>query len=249
MPAKKTNDSVVAICIQEPREDGSTMDLGVIKGDDLRFLHQAFITDSISNALGLHDIDLRLYYIDLPDRQRLVKIVLEYLRKKMTGKKAEGLSKRFSSHQLDRDRWGIRIDYVFKDCFDAGYKNALVIGSRTPTITPKMMITALKMLRESDAVFGPTPEGRYYTIGMSGAYQINLAEFDWKSSSIYSEVADAFASKGLSWSELEIWYTVETPDELELLARDINQYRFEGDEDTARETEQVLHRILAKLEL
>ena len=50
MPVKKKRNSVVAICIQEPREDGSSMEFGIIQGDDLRFLHQAFITDTIINA-------------------------------------------------------------------------------------------------------------------------------------------------------------------------------------------------------
>jgi glycosyltransferase A (GT-A) superfamily protein (DUF2064 family) len=247
MPAKKKNTTVIAICIQEPKEDGSAMDFGVIKGDDLRFLHQAFITDSISNVLELDESDARLYYIDQADRKRLVNIVLDYLEKKLNGAKAEGFKNRFAAFELKKERWGLRIERVFKDCFEAGYRDVLVIGSRTPTITSKMMRTALKVLKESDAVFGPTPEGRYYTIGMSGSYQIKLADFNWKSPKIYSEVAEAFTEKRLSWSELEIWYAVETTDELELLARDINQYRFEGDEDTARETELVLERILAKL--
>ena len=248
MPAKKKNNSVIALCIQEPMEDGSAMDFGVIKGDDLRFLHQAFITDSIANALDLGDADVRLYYIDLSDRKRLVKIVLDYLKKKLNGTKAEGLKNRFSDYDMKKERWGLRIERIFKDCFEAGYTNVLLIGSRTPTITSQMMKTALKMLKESDAVFGPTPEGRYYTIGMSGSYQIKLADFDWKSPKIYSEVAESFTDRQLSWSELEIWYAVETPEELELLARDINQYRFEGDEETARETELVLERIITKLD-
>jgi hypothetical protein len=61
-------------------------------------------------------------------------------------------------------------------------------------------------------------------------------------------VANEFTEDGLRWSELEIWYCVEHTDELEIMARDINQYRFEGDEDTAHETEIVMERILAKLE-
>ena len=224
------------------------MDLGSIKGDELRFLHQAFITDSIVHALQMKDVDVRLYYIDLPDRERLVKIVTNYLKKKFSEKKTENFQQRFKSIHQSNDRWGLRIDSIFTDCFKAGYKSVLVIGSRTPTVTTRMMSTALKMLKESDAVFGPTVEGRYYTIGMTGSYPINLADFDWKSPRIYSEVAEAFSEKELSWSELEIWYTVETPDDLEMLARDVNQFRFEGDEETARETELVLHRLLAKLE-
>jgi glycosyltransferase A (GT-A) superfamily protein (DUF2064 family) len=248
MAGKKKNNSVVALCIQEPTEDGSTMDLGGIQGDELRFLHQAFITDTIGNLLAVPAIDIRVYYIDDPDRIRLVSIVTEYLKSKLKGKKGEDFQTRVSSHQLDRERWGVRMEKVFEDCFGKGYDNVLLIGSRTPTVTANMVKTALRMLDRSDAVFGPTPEGRYYTIGMSGSYRIKLSDFDWKSPSIYSEVATAFTDKKLSWSELEIWYAVESADELELMARDINQYRFEGDEATARETELVMERLISKLE-
>jgi glycosyltransferase A (GT-A) superfamily protein (DUF2064 family) len=246
MPPKKTNKSVVAVCIQEPMEDGSTMDLGAIQGDDLRFLHQAFITDTVVNALQLPASDIRLYYINAPERARLVKIISEYLTKKFGGPKG-GLKGRFSTHPQEKERWGLRLESVFKECFKAGYKDVLLVGSRTPTFTAPMMKTALKVLQRSDAVFGPTPEGRYYTIGLSGKYHIKLSDFDWKSPAIYSEVVQALDAKGLSWSELEIWYAIESPEELDLMARDINQYRFEEDDTTARETELVMERLIAKL--
>ncbi len=247
MPRKKKNSSVIAICIQEPFEDGSCMDLGSIQNDDLRFLHQAFITDTITNALDVAGVDIRLYYVDDVDRKRFVTIIYEYLQKKLSGKRATAFRNKFLHFELPKERWGIRIERVFADCFAEGYKSVLVVGSRTPTITSTMMKMALNMLKESDAVFGPTPEGRYYVIGMSAAPRINLSDFDWKSPSIYSEVAEAFTEKGLAWSELEIWYAVETTDDLEIMARDINQYRYERDETTARETEIVMERLLTKL--
>ena len=248
MTPRKKKKTAIAICIQEPSEDGSSMDLGAIEGADLRFLHQAFITDTIIHSCSVKDCDIRLYYIDDPERVRLVKIVSEYVDKKLSGKKSVPFGERFNSVKMDRERWGLRIEKIFRDCFDQGYNNVLLIGSRTPTITSDRMETALKMLEQSDVVFGPTPEGRYYMIGMSGACHINLSDFDWKSPSIYSEVAGAFTDKGLKWSELEIWYAVEGEDELDLMARDINQFRFEGDEVTARETELVMERLISKLE-
>ncbi len=244
---KKVNEAVIAVCIQEPAEDGSTMELGAIQGDALRFLHQAFITDTIGHALDT-DADVRLYYVDQPERKRLVAIITEYLKKKLSGKRATALKSKFKAVPVDYERWGLRVERIFQDCFKEGYRHVLVIGSRTPTVKTSKMNRALRMLKEGDAVFGPTPEGRYYVIGMSKSYQIELSTFDWKSPSIYSEVSEAFSQKGLAWSELEIWYCVEDPDELELMVRDINQWRFEGDETTARETELVMERLLSKME-
>ncbi|UCC45249.1 MAG: DUF2064 domain-containing protein [Candidatus Zixiibacteriota bacterium] len=245
---KKKSDSVIALCVQEPLEDGSKMDLGAITGDDLKFLHQAFITDTIGNALAVKDTDVRLYFIDVPERKRFVKIITEYLAGKLTGKAAEAFKNRFRQFEQSHERWGIRIHDVFSRCFEDGYKNVLVVGSRTPTVTSTMLQRALKMLSESEAVFGPTPEGRYYAIGMSQGADINLSEFDWKSPDIYNQVSRAFDERKFGWSELEIWYVVEGPDELELMVRDINQYRFEEDRTTARETEIVMERLLRKLE-
>lgn len=249
MPKKTTKDSVIAICIQELYEDGSSMDLGSITGDDLRFLHQAFITDTIRNALVVPDTDIRLYYIGHDERKKLVSIVSDYLAKKCSDSTETDFKRRFSSHQMEKERWGVRIETVFEECFAQGYRNVFVLGSRTPTISSTMMERAIRMLRESDAVFGPTPEGRYYGVGMAGYYQIKLSDFDWKSPSIYSEVASTFDEKDLSWTELEIWYAVEQADDLETMVRDINQYRFEGDELTAHETEKVIERIIAKMEM
>ena len=247
MPQRKKNSSVIAICIQEPFEDGSCMDLGIIKGDDLRFLHQAFISDTITHMLDIQQADIRLYYTDDPERKRFVNIILEYLQNKLGGRQALGLKSRFQHFEMPKERWGVRIQKVFAECFKEKYENVLVLGSRTPTITSDMMRTAMKLLKESDVVFGPTPEGRYYVIGMTGSQHIDLSDFDWKTPTIYSEVAESFTKQGLAWSELEIWYAVETADDLELMVRDINQYRFVGDEETARETEIVMERLLAKL--
>lgn len=244
----KKNKTVIAVCIQEPFEDGSTLNLGMIKGDDLRFVHQAFITDTLANALKVEDADIRLYHIDNDERKKLVGIVTDYLSKKLNGKAGEKIKNSFSIHTLQQERWGIRIEQLFNECFDSGYEYVVVVGSRTPSVTTEKLSTCVKMLQKSGAAFGPTPEGRYYLIGMSGSYQIKLSDFDWKSPAIYSEVAKAFTEKGIEWTELEIWYVVEEPDDLELLARDINQFRYEGDAETAIETELVLERILSKME-
>ena len=248
MSPKKKKESVIAVCIQEPQEDGSSMDFGAIDGDNLKFLHQAFITDTLMSASTIQDADIRLYFVDLPDRKKLVKIVSEYVGKQTKGIDDDFIKNRFEKIKLDKNRWGIRVEKIFKDCFDQGYKNVLVIGSRTPTVSTEKIENALNLLKNSDTVFGPTLEGRYYMIGMSGQPHIQLSQFDWKSPTIYHEVVDALQEQNLKWSELEIWYCVEKTEELEMAIRDINQFRFQGDEQTSHETEKALERIFSKLE-
>ncbi len=249
MVSKKKKEAVIALCIQEPSEDGSSMDFGAIQGDDLKFLHQAFITDTISSALDVNSsTNIRVYYIDSPDRKKLIRIITEYLKKHLPAIIAATIKDRLVFCELPKERWGVRIEKVFKDCFDNDYSRVLLIGSRTPTVNAGMMETALKLLEKSDVVFGPTPEGRYYAIGMSGSYRVKLSELDWKSPHVYHDVTDAFEKEGLAWSELEIWYAVETTEFLEVMVRDINQFRIEEDEITAHETELVMERLLSKLE-
>lgn len=147
---------------------------------------------------------------------------------------------------MPAERWGIKMQMVFESCFEEGYENVLFIGSRTPTLRANMLKLALKLLKKSDAVFGPTVQGRYYLLGMRDRSHVDLSTFDWRSPNIYSEVSNFLQEKGLTWSEMEIWYAVEHNEDLEYLIRDINQFRLEGDELAARETEKVLERILTR---
>jgi glycosyltransferase A (GT-A) superfamily protein (DUF2064 family) len=128
-----------------------------------------------------------------------------------------------------------------------GYDRVLFIGSRTPTLTGDRIADALKILEHKDIVIGPTVEGRYYLIGFANRYLIPLAQFDWWAPNIYSLVASHIDRQGLSWEETDVWYAVEHPEDVEYLVRDINQYRLTGDEDTARETEKALERILNRM--
>jgi len=249
MTTPKKNDAVLAICLQEVTEDGSELNIGEnFSSEDIRFLHQAFLADTLVNALEMKSIDLHLFYADFPETRKSISTILNYLSKKLKGKKGELLTNGLSITPLPPERWGVKMELAFKKCFDEGYKHVLFIGSRTPTLKEDLLKVALKLLKKSDAVFGPTVEGRYYLLGMSQKYHVELSTFDWRSPNIYAEVANSLREKGLSWSELEIWYAVENPEDLEYLVRDINQYRREGDELSAKETEMVLERIISRQE-
>jgi len=248
MAEKNKNDIALIICIQEVKEDGSSMNLGNrLSQEDISFLHQAFIADSILNALMLSRVDIKVFYTPKDQTKRSVETILKYLSGRLRGRKKRALEDgRVEIAELGPGRWGQKMDESFKRCFDQGYSKVLFIGSRTPTLTHRKLSNALKILNKKDVVFGPTVEGRYYMIGFAHDYHIHLAEFDWRASNIYSQVASHIDERGLSWEETEIWYAVEHPEDVEYLARDINHFRLTGDEETARETEKVLERILSR---
>jgi hypothetical protein len=246
MTGKIKNNIALIICIQEVTEDGSSMNLGnQLSEEDVSFLHQAFIADSISNALNLSKVDIKLFYSPKSKTKKSVETILKYIKGRLVGKKKAAFeSGRLEVAELGPGRWGQKMDESFQRCFDQSYSKVLFMGSRTPTLTHHMITSAIKILGKKDVVFGPTVEGRYYMIGFAHDYHIALSDFDWRSSNIYSQVAAHIEDRGLSWEETEIWYAVEHPEDVEYLARDINHFRLTGDEDTARETERVLERIL-----
>jgi hypothetical protein len=248
--AKTKKDTALIICIQEIREDGSSMNLGnQLSDEDILYLHQAFIADTITNALNLSKVDIKLFYSPLPITIKAVETIRIYLEGRLRGKKRTAFdSDRFEAAELSPGRWGVKMDESFRRCFEQGYSKVVFIGSRTPTLTADKINSAIKILNKKDVVFGPTVEGRYYMIGFARDYHIGLDDFDWTASNIYSQVAASIDKRGLSWEETEIWYAVEHPEDMEYLARDINQFRLTGDEETARETEKVLERILSRLQ-
>ena len=248
MSKSQTNDAVLAICIQEVMEDGSELNISeALSPEEIDFLHQAFIADTLVNVLDLRSVDFHLFYADLPKTKKAVNTIMNYLSRKLKGRKARILKEELKLTCLPPERWGIKMETSICRCLEDGYNHVLFIGSRTPTLKADMLKTALKLLKKSDAVFGPTVEGRYYLIGMTQQCHVKMSDFDWRSPNIYSEVANHFREKGLSWSELELWYAVEHHEDLEYLVRDINQYRLEGDEVSTKETELVLERLINRL--
>ena len=249
MTDKPKNKIALIICIQEVKEDGSSMNLGnQLSDEDISYLHQAFIADSINNALRLSKVDIKLFYSPNAGTRRSVETILKYIKGRLKGKQKHSFEDgRIEVSELGPGRWGEKMDESFRRCFDQGYSKVLFIGSRTPTLVHHMISDAIKILGKKDVVFGPTVEGRYYMIGFARDYHIALADFKWKEANIYSQVVNHIEAQGLSWQETEIWYAVEHPEDVEYLARDINHFRLTGDEDTARETEKVLERILERL--
>ena len=62
---------------------------------------------------------------------------------------------------------GERMLNAFKDGFDKGYEQIILIGSDLPEISEEMITKGFEALKQSQLVFGPAQDGGYYLIGMN----------------------------------------------------------------------------------
>ncbi|MBN4057187.1 DUF2064 domain-containing protein [bacterium AH-315-J21] len=248
---KNYSDTVIAICVQETTEDGSNLNFdGRFDDRQKDLLSQSFTADTLVSALSIPGASVRLFYGDGPETVASVEKIVSYVQDRLAKQNGKAVDQRlFLDVELSADRWGVKMETAIKDCFSEGFKKVIFLGSRAPTLTAKLITQAIDELDNFDAVFGPTVEGRYYLMGMRGQYHTSLTQFDWTEPTIYSDVSNTLTAEGLNWTELEMWYVVEHPEDLEYLVRDINQFRLTGDEITAHETELTLSRLLAETEV
>ena len=62
---------------------------------------------------------------------------------------------------------GERMLNAFKDGFDKGYEQIILIGSDLPDISERIINTGFNALKHSEIVFGPAQDGGYYLVGMN----------------------------------------------------------------------------------
>ena len=220
-----------------------------VEASDVQSLYQAFIEDTIAACLTVESADIFVAY----SSERAKKFVLEAienLKASMKGKCRARLE--HDDIELVAQTEGdisASFESTFKRYFDAGYAEVVLIDCVTPTITQRMLENAFKVLKKKDVVFGPTLEGAYYLLGMRKLVPQVFRLIDWSNSiNIYSRMVEVARDVQLNWEEIELWYDLRQPGDLEFLVRDINAFRIIGDETSAKATEAVLESLLQKLQ-
>jgi glycosyltransferase A (GT-A) superfamily protein (DUF2064 family) len=82
---------------------------------------------------------------------------------------------------------------------------------------------SLAYLEEMDLVVGPTEDGGYYLVGTRRAYPGLFDAATMGTSSAIAALREAAQRLGLSVTELEPWYDVDTPEDLRRLQEDLRR--------------------------
>ena len=109
---------------------------------------------------------------------------------------------------------GERMKNAFKDGFEKGYENIILIGSDLPDISDSIINNAFEKLRNKQTVFGPAEDGGYYLIGMNQLHAFVFNDKPWSTSVLLEDTLKELHSNNISIALMETLNDIDTFEDL-----------------------------------
>jgi rSAM/selenodomain-associated transferase 1 len=123
---------------------------------------------------------------------------------------------------------GQRMQHYFEQHVGSGEDSArrvVLLGSDSPTIPLALVEQAFTCLKQFPVVLGPTHDGGYYLVGMTGSVPDIFAGIAWSTRHVWDQTTARLMAAGVSYGTLPVWYDVDTIDDLRRLRDElIGQY-------------------------
>ena len=165
--------------------------------------HEAFVLDTIDTLAGIEDT--KKYLACHPDRQHLFFQELEE-------------SFDIKAFNQTGEDLGERMENALRYLRDKGHKEIVIIGSDSPTLPAEIMNEAFERLKEDELVIGPSLDGGYYLIGISGKIPDLFSGIDWGTDKVFEETLKKARANNLHFSVLPFWYDIDTIKELRFMS-------------------------------
>jgi uncharacterized protein len=111
---------------------------------------------------------------------------------------------------------GERLGSAFRRLLDL-HPSAVVVGTDSPMLAPRLLRAAFAELRICEAVLGPCPDGGFYLLGLRRLPRGLFRGVRWGSAFARRDVLARMASAGLSCAVLEPCADVDLPGDVERL--------------------------------
>jgi rSAM/selenodomain-associated transferase 2/rSAM/selenodomain-associated transferase 1 len=108
---------------------------------------------------------------------------------------------------------GHRMRTAFEQSFRQGRRRVVLVGSDIPGVKSGHFNQAFEALGENDLVLGPSTDGGYWLVGMSGCYDI-FGEVDWSTDRVFEQTIHTAKRLGLKTSTLDLLTDIDTADDL-----------------------------------
>ena len=117
---------------------------------------------------------------------------------------------------------GARIEQVLRAALVQS-PSALAIGADAPALPARLLEGARAALGRADAVLGPAEDGGFYLLGLNRCPKGLLADLPWSSPETCLRTAQRLREHGFRVEELEPWFDVDRPADLDRLRREIER--------------------------
>lgn len=116
---------------------------------------------------------------------------------------------------------GARLDNALMHCLSNGFTRAVIMDSDSPTLPMEYLIEAFTQLDHADGVLGPCDDGGYYLIGLKRPAPRLLRDVQMSTPNVLRDTLALAAEENLKFSQLPMWYDVDTVSELQRLQAEL----------------------------
>ena len=181
----------------------------ILDAERRRALAEAFLSDAINKTSKLCDT-LILAYAPAGESDYFDRFGLENLM--LIEQRGTDLGEKMSS----------AFDFAFADLTEA---NVLMIGTDSPTFPADYIEEAFTALEDdADIVLGEAADGGFYLIGLKKNHNQLFKNIEWSTAAVYGQISRHIAELKLKLHNIPAWYDIDTPEDLELLWREMLAY-------------------------
>jgi len=127
---------------------------------------------------------------------------------------------------------GERMANYFNETFAADAQRVVLIGSDCPDITPEIINEAFKSLENADVVLGPTFDGGYYLVGMSGKFHDIFSDITYSTESVLEETLSLAKRNSITCHCLDRLNDIDEIDDLNQYIQQLENKQSSGDAST-----------------
>jgi hypothetical protein len=113
---------------------------------------------------------------------------------------------------------GQRLEAAFRRLLQS-HSQAIIIGTDSPLLSPRLLRLALSELRSCDAVMGPCPDGGFYLVGLAREARELFRGVRLSSRHAFDDTRRALLGRGFSCSILPMVSDLDRPADLKEIAK------------------------------
>ncbi|WP_242091878.1 TIGR04282 family arsenosugar biosynthesis glycosyltransferase [Aestuariivivens sediminicola] len=119
-----------------------------------------------------------------------------------------------SKHIQKGNTIGERMMNAFKEGFETGYEQIILIGSDLPDMNLNLIEEGFKSLSKADCIFGPSADGGYYLVGLNRLHKFIFEDKPWSQPQLLEETLRELRSKNLKFKTLMTLNDIDTVEDL-----------------------------------